>query len=660
MRCEAAEREISCRLDGSPDPMLDGALSRHLSGCARCRLFEEKTARIRSSVRMEVAGDLPSHVLDGIMQEVQTAVHPSDSRLAQPRRIPGWIPTVPLYRLQAAAPYAAAFFIGALATAVALGGLVPLGPQPALAREIPRRIVEASGDLDEYHATLQVTEHNYHPQVPVREFRTSVDYAGPERFRTETTDLTKYPSEAWPRNNITLDIREGHQRLTAPGTCPRQALPACAPSPTQVRSIGGLEPFDSRTQLPTDIVLPLRTLAGTERVQVVGEGEVLGRQTVQVRMAHRDALALFSFLEVGGSWRPYFSTDQVTVSLDAKSWFPLAYEVRASRAPERAEWARSQGLDADQPGSVIFEARVTKFDRPADPETPLPEPPGETSGGFVELPLEALAATAGYEPTTPADLGGLLPHRAGVYADEQRQGEVLTSFTEGLGWLKIRETKSWSQPALFGNISSLATEIDLPGGGIAYYEPATQSLGRRLSVHAQDRDLYLETNLDRDRLLEIASSLSVEGRSVPAGWATRQWSGGIVREQLSLGDAAARASYLKMPKRVPDGYELTNVHLVESAGTEGITVYLRRPGMEMDGVGIRIHQSQSSELPPPLDPDVLRVQLSEHSARYSPSRNELEWIDRGVYRSVSARSFDLAGLVQMAESMQRVEEDAVR
>ncbi|MEX0790048.1 MAG: hypothetical protein WD178_04660, partial [Actinomycetota bacterium] len=324
--------------------------------------------------------------------------------------------------------------------------------------------------------------------------------------------MNRYPAGDWPRNDIALAVDGGHWRLEEPSTCPRLALPACGTGGSRVRAISGREPFDGDTPLPTDIILPLRTLAGTQRVEVVGTDRVAGRDVVQVRIAYRDALALFGFLQVGGSWRPFHPTDQVTLTLDRTTWVPVAYEVRASGSAERIRWADGQGVAADRDGQVIFEATAREIRYDLDGPGPgMPaEPQGVRDGGFVDLDMAALTRRGGFEPLEPAALQGLSRYRAGVYRDPGRSGEVLVSYAGGLSWLKIRQTESWDQEALFGNVGPLAAAVDLPGGGVAYYEPATADLGRRLSIHSEDRDLYLESNLSPEDLLEVAGSLQVK------------------------------------------------------------------------------------------------------------------------------------------------------
>jgi hypothetical protein len=646
VRCEAAEREISARMDGDPDAALDRPLSEHLAGCSACVRFERAAAGIREQARLEVAPEVPNELLARIMLQAE-ADRPGSVRAGHrsgPRR-------------RTAGSVAAAFAMGALAAAVAVGGLLPRGPQPALAGEVPRLIAEASAQVTEYSATLHITERNFRPETPVRRFLTSVEFDAPERFRAVTRDLTEYPSASWPENNMSVEVDGGRWRLEAPRTCPRQALPTCSGGGSEIREVTGREPFDADATLPTDIILPLNTLAGADRVRVAGTSEIADREVVTVQLAYRDAQPLFAFLHAGGSWRPFYPTDEVTLALDRETWFPVAYAVRAERSPERLQWAGSEGLN-DAPGEEIFEARFEDLRFTSDTEGLRGEDPGARDAGFVDLDPATLESQAGYRPAAPAGLEGLTPYRAGVFSDPSRKGEVLTTFTRGLGWIKIRQTPNWAEPALFGNLGPLAGPVDIPGGGTGYYEPATDRLGRRLSIHGENLDVYLETNLPADQLLEVAGALPVEGTAVPPEWSVRRWPGGIVREQLTLEEALERVPYLQVPMRRPEGYEVTAVHLVQASGVEGATLFLRRPGMEADGVGIRVHQTSYQELPPPMDPDVSLVRLGDLTARYSPSRSELEWVDRGVYRSITGGGLDLGSLVSMGQSMLASKDEA--
>jgi hypothetical protein len=54
-----------------------------------------------------------------------------------------------------------------------------------------------------------------------------------------------------------------------------------------------------------------------------------------------------------------------------------------------------------------------------------------------------------------------------------------------------------------------------------------------------------------------------------------------------------------------------------------------------------------------MNPDTFSIRLRGVVARYAPERGELEWVEHGIYRSLTAQSVDLATLVRIAESLLR-------
>lgn len=142
-----------------------------------------------------------------------------------------------------------------------------------------------------------------------------------------------------------------------------------------------------------------------------------------------------------------------------------------------------------------------------------------------------------------------------------------------------------------------------------------------------------------------------DGQPAPKEWLVRREPGGIASEQLTLARAVETAPYLLLPRYLPAGYRLSVVQLVEASGVRGATLYFRRRGTEPGGSGIRVHQAAGVGLPPPVEPDVSAVALRGTGGRYSAARNELEWVEGGVYRSVAGSALDLAGLRRVAESL---------
>jgi hypothetical protein len=632
MRCEAAERELSALLDG--ESVDRDVLREHVESCPRCRAFEARARRLRELVRLEPAAPVPD-LVPRIMDQVRRRPVPARAPA------PAWL------------GHAAAFVAGAVAAALLTGGLPALrgGPEAALATEIPRRVVAAAAEVTSYRAAFAITERNFHPRVERRTFTARVAFVAPERFRARIADTTAYPSASWPRNDLTLAVDRDRWLLRQPVTCPREALPACDFGGVRFGAVEGREPFDDDAPLPTDIVLPVRTLSGTERVRVVGETTAMGREAVVIELAYRDAIPLFEYLHAGGSWRPLYPHDRVLVTLDRETWFPLAYEVYPVGGLERDRWAVRNGLPVERPGVPVLVVRARSFREGPVSVPRIPELPGASDEGFRDRPMASIAAAAGWDPVLPAELGGLVPYRAGMYADRPSD-EVLLSFTRGLTWLKVRETTSWNEPAVYGDVGELAQEVALPGGGVGYYEPATAELGRRLSLHSQGVDLYLESNLPRRELLSVAASVPVRGRRVPDRWLSLRLPGGAVQERVGLEEAAGAAPFVLLPSTLPQDYRPAAAFVLRAEGRTEVTVYFRRPGAELDGVGIRLHQASGVGLPPPTDPDTLAVRVRGTTGRYSPSRGELEWLEGDIYRSLSGMSLDLGGLLAVSRSLE--------
>lgn len=608
MRCEVAEQELSARLDAAGDERLDDALASHLATCHRCRSFRDATARIRDVARLRAAEPVPD-LVPAIMAEVGRGA-------------------VVLRRRREWGRAAAAFAAGVVVAAVVAGGLpgVRRGPSPALATEIPRSIARASTEVTSYRASFRVVEHGFRRSVPRRTFLVEVGFRAPERFRVQVHDRTIYPGDAWPRNDMVLTIDGDRWRLDAPRGCPREALPACAPAGRDVRVLRGRPPFDAESALPTDVILPVRSLAGTSRVRVVGETELLDREAVVIELKHRDAASLFDSLQPAGLWRPYFPQDRVLLTLDAESWFPLAVEVRAAAGAERGLWAMRNGLGVEPAGRLLYRAEARSLGPGPTPAwRPFTEGDGGRDLGFVDAPFDSLAG----EVPAPTRFGTLRPYRAGVVG-----GEIVLAYADGLSWLRLRATRDWNGPGLFGGIASPAERVRLPSG-VAYWEPATGSEGRRVAIHDQGWDLVLESNLPRAELLDAAASIPVHGVAVAEPG------------RVTVAQALEAAPYALYPADLPTGYRPT----AATVDGGGVTFLFRRDGAELDDGGIRLFQSAHADLPPPMDPDVLAVRVRGLDGRYAPVRSELEWAEDGVYRSLGGGALDLAGLLRVAESL---------
>lgn len=644
MNCRRAQAALSASMDGE---RMSSAARSHVDGCPACRNFSEAAQRIRVAARVRVAEPVPD-LTGSIMARVRgesehlEGVMPLRPRPLRPRA--NWRVVV------------AAAVVGALVGAAAVSrGLLPSRDGVgALAETIPHEIAAAAQNLSSYQASYRVTEYGWRPEVPVRTFGVSVAFASPERYRVVVDDATDYPAGDWRPNDSRLTVDGGRWSLAGPDTCVPAATTPCPPSGSEARSsrtIEGRPPFDADSPMPTDIVLPVTSLAGSSRVDVLGEDTIGGRPAVEVGLSAQDAAPLFAFFQQAGSWRPLYPSDRVSVWLDSDSWFPLAYTVTSSGGEDRAAWAARNGLGREPAGRKLLDVALTSL------SLAQPDPPGFTvtgSGhdeGFRDVPADSLEEAVGYAPVQPTRLEGLKPYRSGYLVDAG--SEAILSYSAGLTWLRMRESRSWRGDSLFGNLDAFAERVVLPGGGIAYYEPASDQWGRRMSIHASDLDVFLESNLPRARLLAVAASIPIRGEDIPAAWRVQHPAPGVTVERLSIGELEARAGFaVLVPGWIPPGHRLVATQLTTFRGTAGAALFYARSGVEPGGFGVRVYQSPGETIPPASGTFQAQVMVRGTTGRWSPAEHQLEWSENGVYRSITAPGLELRQVLFIAASLE--------
>ena len=165
------------------------------------------------------------------------------------------------------------------------------------------------------------------------------------------------------------------------------------------------------------------------------------------------------------------------------------------------------------------------------------------------------------------------------------------------------------------------------------------------------------TRADADeRLLEIASSLTVVGRPLPAAWRDRG-SPGVDVERI---DVAAGLAAAGLPPSLfddlPGGYVVASTERSTTGSTiEGITFRLRQVDTDAAGEPLTLHVERDAALPPPSSSEQSRISFSELVARWTPSRAELEWVDHGVYHSLRGE-LDLRSLIGIARAIAGIED----
>jgi outer membrane lipoprotein-sorting protein len=639
-------------MDGERLPTrLTAAVEHHVADCPACAAFEAGAWKLREAARFEVAPAVPD-LVDSIMASVER--ERQERAPARLRLLPGGHRRPLLPGRIRLAPVAAALAVGLVAGSLAVGG--PWQRPEGLsvdAAEVTRGVAAAATTLSEYQARFAVTEYHFSPDVPVREFSMNVWFQAPEKFRLDVVDHTQYPSMDMTHTDLELIVNGSSWYSVGPSACP---IDVCPPSETVVEN---RVPFSSTTPVPTDLILPVTSLGDADQLRVVGRGSLLGRPAIEVRLPFDRAEPLFPFLTLGGSWRPFFRSDQVDLWLDARTWLPLSYAVYPAQGRDRDEWALRFGLPSESPRQSIFQVVALSVDREPPPAGTfhIPRSKGGTDQGAKPVSISQASKETGFEPVQPEDVEGLSLYQVVLPPPSTSKGEprqTLITYSKGLAWLKLGEARGWTSNTLYGPVGLQAREVRLANGGVAYYEPATADHGRRLSIHAAGTDVYVETNLSRDKLLDVAGSLPVTGIPIPSDWAVRTSPEGVT-ERVTLSQAAAEMPFtilLPASEALPAGYEVASAEMVRLHEDIALNVYFQQQDTDLGTEPIRLHEEVATNLPPASSAAQSEVEMRGVVGRWTPDRNQLEWVEQGVYLSLDAGGLPLADLLAVAVSLE--------
>ena len=139
--------------------------------------------------------------------------------------------------------------------------------------------------------------------------------------------------------------------------------------------------------------------------------------------------------------------------------------------------------------------------------------------------------------------------------------------------------------------------------------------------------------------MTLAASLPVRGEALPDAWRTLTGSG-ISIEQVAPDVALARSPIaVALPSTLPAGYVLASGQVVSNtnaAGPDVIAVSFVFRQRQSDAVGgpIVLHVQAGAALPPASSADQVVVSLDGAQARWTPGRDQLEWIAGGAYLSL--------------------------
>ena len=652
MNCERVQAILSDRLDGERAPeRVAAAVDDHRSNCARCQTFEAGTLLLRRSVRVRPVEPMPD-LVGAIMTRVasEAKAHPRP-----PRRIPSPIPRHNRRRSRVRlTPMIAATIAGLMAGSLVVGGPFERAVDtPIAAAAVVANVQETAPSLDAFAASYTITEHGLSADVAERQLHMNVSFLAPQRFRLDVEDETTYPSTRWTPTDLTFVTVGSSTYLSGATGCPAD-LPAGGCPPTRstmtIRSV-----YSVQAPVPADLILPLTTFSSADGIQVLGADQIAGRDAVRLRLTFSRARALFPFLELGGTWRPFYDDDRVDLWLDAEGWFPLRYSVYPSNAPPRGAWELRFGLPAEPTDEPILDVLLTSLDG----RSPAPatfDVPGRFRNPSV--PLASFPRRVGYLPVTLTSPGEL--HLSSAVVPPSDGPDVPRSvllYTDGMSYVRLGERPDWMGTTLFGPMGEGAQQVELVGGSIAYYEPEGDGFGRRLAIHTPGTNVFLESNLPRDQLLALAGSLPIRGEVLPRSWRTVTGSG-ISVEQVSPDEAVARSPIaVELPSSLPAGYVVASAQVASDSATVGndviaVSFVFRQRETDRAGGAIVLHVERRDALPPASSANQMLLTFEGVEARWTPGRYQLEWISDGAYLSLQGDQ-DLATLLSLADLILR-------
>ena len=199
MNCDAVQLVLSARMDGDRVAARQAAAAvAHAETCTRCRTFGERSARIRSAVRIRAAEPVPDLVEPIMAAVARERVRPTVPLLVERRSRR----RSPRHRRRPAplAPAVAAAVAGLVLGSVLVGGpWQSVEDRPIAAAAVVRNVRTVAPTLDAFHGAYTIHEFGLSREVPERLFDMEVAFRSPQRFRLEVRDRTIYPTRSWTK-----------------------------------------------------------------------------------------------------------------------------------------------------------------------------------------------------------------------------------------------------------------------------------------------------------------------------------------------------------------------------------------------------------------------------------------------------------------------------
>jgi hypothetical protein len=597
MSCLDVRRGLSERLDGEAVAGVD----EHLATCPDCARFAASAEALRRGLRVEVVDTVPD--IAGRVRD----------RLEAERAEP-----VARRRNRSTFAVAAAALVAGVLIGANLVGVGDDAPRLASADTLPERVAVAQGQVDGLHEELRLVERGWNPAVPERRFSGTLDYRAPESLSLVWQDETGYPTGAWRPNDVSLRTDGADWVATGLPDCPSVAQPDCATAARE-RAFTDRPPFADDAPVPLELIVPVRSFTRVDTASIVGEGEVVGRPTVEVRAVAAQVGPLLDGLAPAGNLRQVHPTDEVHLSLDAERMVPLRIQVTASADPDRSAWAVRRGYD-DRAGLVILDLAVTALDLAvprADRFTPPPSPEA-TSAGFREGPT-VFALT----PTAP---DGFVEGRSGRI--EGITPTDVWSWTDGRAWIRLQATDAWTEGRVFGELGPLVRTRPF-GDGVVH----VRADGRRVSLHGDRFDVVVDGSVATDELLGVLATVDIDPVPIPDDWP----------EHRAASRAAIRRALPDVLDLAVEGFERP------VARVEGDAVVLIAVGA--GDRYLRLDQVPGTRVGLPVEVDYDAVPVRGGTGRYAPETGRLDWVEDGVVRTLQGAGLTRDELLAVADAL---------
>ncbi len=156
----------------------------------------------------------------------------------------------------------------------------------------------------------------------------------------------------------------------------------------------------------------------------------------------------------------------------------------------------------------------------------------------------------------------------------------------------------------------------------------------KAAIHGEDIDVVVTGSLPSETLRIVAESLGIPGLMVPTGW--------VESSTTTIEEAASATGFLLVPSELR-GFGPPSVRIDER------TVVLGYAGA--GDRGFRITVAPGTSLVPPLEADVIGVEVRGLPGRFTPNRGELEWVEAGHVITLRSSTLGLEELLAVAIEM---------